>query len=144
MPPRDVALLRARLAAIVKAADRLSADAEDLHAIAYDKPAGDDVKVAGGHPHSAYLDTVGNQRARNLWRRLDTEIHALELHLVELKQATGNLLSEGASPPATRGSKLKPGELARLLGGQRRRQAAGEYTPHRTEAQPKYPGGRPI
>lgn len=140
MPPPEVQVLRARLATIEKAARGLAAQAEDLHALAYDRPARDEVKVAGGI--TAELDTIGDQRARQLWRRLEKDVQAVELLVVALKQAVGNRLSEGPSPPATRGSKLSPGEFARALVSQRQRQDAGEYTPHRTEDQPKYPGGR--
>jgi hypothetical protein len=140
MAPRDVVALRARLTGIVDAARSLAANAEDLHVLAYDQPAGDEVKVAGGVPTSVYLDTVGNHQARRLWRCLEDELEVVETGLVALRHAVANLLSAGASAPVTRGSSLRPGELPRLLRRKAQRRAAGEYTPERTEAQPKYPG----
>jgi hypothetical protein len=137
---RDVDDVRASLAAIVKAAQGLAADAEDLHAVAYDRQARDHVKVAGGD--GAGIEDIGDPQARKLWRRLVKHTENLETSTVALAKATAGLLSAGPSAPPTRGSKVAPGEFARALRHQRERQAAGEYTPRRTETQPRYPGGK--
>ncbi|MGH3476013.1 MAG: hypothetical protein ACRDQD_04160 [Nocardioidaceae bacterium] len=140
MAPREVEALRASLAAIVAAATSLARQMEDLHALAYDRQARDEVKVAGGS--GGGVDTVGDGRARDLWRRLERDVPALEVGLVALDQAAGNLLSEGPSPAQTRGSLIAPGEFARAVGRQRERAERSEYVPYRTEDQPKYPGGK--
>lgn len=142
MAHRDVDLVRARLAAIGRHAERLALQAEDLHWVAYERPAGGEAGGASGKFKSVYLDTVGNQRARLVWRHLVDELAHFEITLVALAQAAGNLLSEGASPPKTRGSLIGAADFARAVHHQRRRRDAGEYTPHRTEDQPRYPGGR--
>ncbi|MGH9281641.1 MAG: hypothetical protein ACRD0S_01755 [Acidimicrobiales bacterium] len=140
MAPREVDVLRARLEAIAGAAAALAAQIEDLHVVAYERQARDEVKVAGSA--GGGIDTVGDQRARSLWRRLDVELQAIEIGLVGLERAAGNLLCEGPSALQTRGSMVSPGEFARAVLKQRERRESGDYTPHRTEDQPNYPGAK--
>lgn len=141
MPPREVTLLAVRLDAMARASLALALQLEDLHALAYDKATRDSEKVATGGERPAGVENVGDERARDVWRRLG-RIPFLEKELLALERAAGNLLSEGASPSATRGSLISRGELSLALRRQRQRQRLGEYTPKRNEDQPDYPGGR--
>lgn len=137
MSARDVEILRARLQAIARAALRLAGELEDLHEVAYTPAVAGHDKVSGGGVSG--LETVGDPRARALWRRLD-ELRDLELAIVTLEQAVGNLLASGPSPEPTRGSLIPKREFRAALRRQRQRDARGEYTPRRNVDQPPYPG----
>lgn len=139
MAPRDVLVLRARLEDIAASATSLSRAAEDLYGIAYERGSGVDVKVSGGGGQAG-LDTVGDARAKRLWRRLEKHVKASELALRALVHGAGNLLAEGETDDRLRfGSAITAAELDALVSRQAGRRARGEYTPARTEEQPAHP-----
>ena len=138
MAHRDVDVIRARLTAIAGAAAALSKQLEDLHALAFERRVGGETKVSGGS--GGDVDTVGDQRARTLWRRLEAELRAAEVAVVALERAAGNLLTEGrAATEPMFGTSLTPAEFRRLQRARTRRLERGEYTPHRVEPQPDLP-----
>lgn len=139
MAPRDVEVLRARLAAVVAAARTLSNHLEDLHVYAYDRPAGGETKVAGGDSADDPLGG-GNQTARALWHGLEAKLKDTEVVVVGLSRAVGNLLSAGPGPEDMRGTHISKAEYKRRTKGQARRAANGDYTPRRLLDQPPYPG----
>lgn len=91
------------------------------------------------------LSDVGDPRAKTALRELDK---AAAGFLAAARQ-TRNLFLGGAGPSArSRDTYLgsdghgAQGELNQLTRAQERRRARGEYTPNRTEDQPKVPGSR--
>jgi hypothetical protein len=84
---------------------------------------------------------VGDERARDLWRRLSAHTRQVEMTLQALEWATGNLLAAGPSAEETRGSLITAEEFAHQMRGQARRRVAGEYTPARMVDQPQHPRG---
>lgn len=147
MTPREVDTVRARLADTADTAAALARHAEDLYRLAYEKnssPA--DVKVSGDTGGSengtpAGVHSVGDLRARHLWRKLERQAKASELALRAILHGTGNLFAEGEIDDRIRfGSALTPAEFDRLRARQAQRIADGDPTPVRIEEQPDHPG----
>lgn len=137
---RDVERLRWQLTAGAEAATRLCGHLEDLHSLAWERHVGDFEHVSGGADHPG-VETTGDPRARSLWARLCASAADLDT-LVPLERAVANYFTTGPSPEPTRGAIVSRGEFDRAQRAQRRRAAAGEYTPTRIEDQPGWAGGR--
>lgn len=143
MAPRDVEVLRARLEDITATAALLAKGLDDLHSLAYEQGAGSEVRVSGSAYPPPGVATVGDPRARSVWKRLETGIRAAELSLQALLHAAGNLLTEGQEDDQPRfGSALGEEEFRRLLDKQEQRRRRGEYTPAKAMPQPTYPNAR--
>lgn len=138
--PRDVERLRWQLTLGGEAATRLCQHLEDLHSLAWEKHVGDFEHVNGGAEHPG-VETVGDQQARTLWARLCATAIDLDT-LVPLERAIANYFTAGPSPEPSRGAIVSKGEFGAAVRAQRRRTAAGEYTPVRIEQQPDYGGAR--
>jgi hypothetical protein len=138
--PRDVSDLRARLEAAATTAAALAKHVEDLHSIAYERHVGDHERVSGGDAHPG-VENVGDLRARALWAQLVKHAHHVEITLLTLERAAGNLLAAGPGAEDTRGSLISSAEHAYELRKQDRNRARGEFVPARLGDQPGYPGG---
>lgn len=141
MTPREIDIVRARLADITATATALAHSAEDLYRLGYEKgSATNEVKVAGGRA-PADLGTHGDPRARHLWHKLERQARACEVALRAVLHGAGNLLAEGELDDRLRfGSAITPAEFDRLLARQAHRRSSGDYTPHRIEEQSDHPG----
>lgn len=147
--PRDVRAARDDLEDIAYKALRLAKELPDLHVLAYER------QVTGDDPHVATsrigysLDDVGKAAARDALRAITGEHNAygaaairkaLTAHLARVQgffggegadqSLRGTLLGDESGGGAQR-------ELTELLKARERREASGQYTPARTEPQPK-------
>lgn len=135
---RELEHLRGRLDQIERSARALYNHIADLHAQAWER-AGHGLEPTGRSTTSG-VDVVGDPRAQALWRSLAEEVEEAGKRLAALRAAVHHYLSAGPSPEATRGSMISKGDFRAQLRRQRQRQDAGQYTPHRIESQPNYPG----
>ncbi|HEY3144152.1 MAG TPA: hypothetical protein VGJ86_23685 [Acidimicrobiales bacterium] len=128
--------VRNRLDAARELLAMVEEEADDLHVLAYDRPAAArDAVVKGGQPDYA-LDTNGDRRARRALRALTlAAIDAVEI-LAEANHDAIRLLREGDRHRPRSRRVIEIEELAAGIDAQARRVARGEYTPIRREAQP--------
>lgn len=126
---------RNQLAATRALLDLALTQMEDLHVLAYERQAAsDDAKVAGGG-HDYALDTHGDQRVRDAYRRFSDILHATTLDLAEAAHDVLRYLS--AAGNASRGPRITSAlEHALLLEAKARRVQRGEYQPARVMPQP--------
>lgn len=136
--PRDVELLVQRLQSLGRTVEALARVAEDLHAVAYDRPANGEVPGRGRGGDADPL--TGDTFARVVFTKLFARARDADDVLLGFKATIGNLLNVGQVNGNLYGSDLHgPAELAQTIKAQRRREARGEYTPARNLPQPKYP-----
>jgi hypothetical protein len=134
---RDVTQVRYQLTLGAEAATRLCAHLDDLHSMAFLQAVTDHEHVSGSQYPPPGVETVGDLRARTLWNRLVASAVDLDT-LAPLERSIGNYFAVGPSPEPSRGALIRKGEFIDALRAQRRRHAAGEYTPTRIEDQPGY------
>lgn len=128
--------LRNRLTATRDLLTMVEQELEDLHVLAYDRPAAtEEAKVSGGTSHY-YLDTHGDQRARNAYKRLWDTLDGVCTTLDGAANNALNLLREGGTPTNQGPRTVRLGELGELIAAQARRARTADYTPHRRGPQP--------
>lgn len=134
---RDVEALVDRLRSIGRTVEALTRVAQDLHVLAYDRPASDEVAVAGGNMYPDPL--TGDGEARRVFARLAARAKEADDALLGFKATVLNMLNVGVIDDGLWGSPLSPGELARAIQAQGRRGERGEYVPAKNMPQPRYP-----
>lgn len=110
---------------------------EDLHVLSYDRPSAvEEAKVAGGSSHH-YLDTHGDQQARDAYRDLWRALDGTCIHVSERCNNALNTLRAGKSPAVRRAPRhLRLTELGEAIAAQAERTRRGEYSPVRRGPQP--------
>lgn len=151
-PPREIRVALDDLRDIVHYAERLAKLLPDLHVLAYDRPV---TSEAVRSSRSAwYLDEQGSPPAKDALRAVTAErgqagVKAARAVLA-VHVATIEALFRGPGADTTlRGTLLgdeegngAQRELTEALKAQAKREAAGEYTPARSEPQQKRVPGR--
>lgn len=129
--------LRNKLTATRALLDRVQAQLEDLHVLAYDRPTAVGARVHGGDRDWA-LDTHGDQVARQWYRHLAHQLTGSTEDLVEVLHSITSFLAVGPSPTERRdrSADVTADELRAALDAQARRRDRGDYTPASTIAQP--------
>jgi hypothetical protein len=127
--------LRNRIAGTRQLLEMLAEELDDLHLLAYERPAAkDEAHVAGGSRDYA-LDTHGDPQCRAAYRRLgDVTADACARIDASITDAL-QLLRQG-SPPTRTGRRLHLVELGEAIAAQTRRAARGDYTAVRRGPQP--------
>ena len=129
--------LRNRIAGTIELLLMAHEELEDLHVLAYDRPAAvEEAKVAGGSSHY-YLDTHGDTQAKDAYRDLSRVLDGTCTHLAERCNNALNKLRDGKTPAATRAPRhLRLLELGEAIANQAKRTRSGDYSPVRRGAQP--------
>lgn len=136
MTTRRIDTLRNTVLDTVKLLRMVYEEAEDLHVLAYDRPAAvEEAKVSGGARDYA-LDTHGDLDAKKayqeLWDRLDGTCIAMN----EASNKALNTLRAGKTPTKKGPRNLRLLELGEAIAHQAARTLAGDYTPVRRGLQP--------
>jgi len=124
--------LRHDLTRLAAAAHLVASQLADLQALAYDAAVNDRPRVSGGEVID--LHVVGDDRARTALAAIDAKTGPLLEHLTNAIR----LLHAGTDEPAPRTRRqVTKAEHIDALQAQERRRRRGEYTPTRTQPQPK-------
>jgi hypothetical protein len=124
--------LRFDLTRLAAAAHMVASQLADLEALAYDAAVTDRPRVSGGEVVD--LHVVGDERARTALAGIESKTGPLLEHLDNAIA----LLHSGTDDPIPRTRRqISKGEHVDALRAQERRRRRGEYTPTRTQAQPK-------
>ena len=127
--------LRNQLAATIDLLHMVGQELDDLHVLAYERAtAATEAKVSGGTPDYA-LDTHGDPKARDAYRRLGEVTSEACRDLAQTSHEALSLLRTGPSP-GRGGRRIQLAALGDALDAQARRIARGEYTPIRRGPQP--------
>lgn len=151
--PDDVHLLTRRLDALTRAATNIRRHLPDLHVLAYEAGRTDSEPDRGnfesrpppGWKPGHELDETNLKPNRSclLWSSISLRVAQVEAVLVGLeRQLTAHFYAGGSSPEPTRGVLIRRDEFDEQLANQRRRRAAGQYTPTPLIDQPDQPGAR--
>lgn len=134
--PARIDTLRNRVTSTVGLLLLLAEELEDLHVLAYNRPASvGEERVKGGSRDFA-LDTHGDPKARDAFRDLNrVTLDLAELATIAAHDAVKVLTAGEVSTKGTRRS-IKFAELADKIRAQAERVKRGEYTPIRRMAQP--------
>lgn len=127
---------RNQIAATVALLTQLGVELEDLHALAYDRPAAAErIKVSGGERDYA-LDTHGDPKARLVYRALGDAITNACGDIAAAAHGVSQVLrSADEDRPRTRRT-ISALEVAELIEARARRIARGEYSAVRHLPQP--------
>jgi hypothetical protein len=162
--PRELNPVLEALESIKETAPLISRAINDVSVLAYDRPVMDNAGVRSGRS-DPNLDQWGSAQAKDVLRRLTDKHHGvlrLEQDLTALHSAVYGLFTGEGADETLRGTTLgemetnpkspnygrwKQGESPRqqmdkVLKAAKRRAERGEYTPARTEEQPKAPKWR--
>lgn len=129
--------LRNQIAGTVELLEMVHEELEDLYVLAYDRPSAvDEAKVAGGSANY-YLDTHGDQRARQAYQQLARTLDGVCITLDGASYNALNLLREGPTPIRQGSRTTQLVELGEAIAARARRQQRGEYVPVRRGPQPE-------
>ena len=135
----DIRLLQRRIDSLTRSATRIRQHLADLHWLAWEKPTTDQANVK--QTRTDHTPKTGDPRALHLWSRLSIELGKVEDMLIGLeRQVTGYFYAGSSSPEPSRGSLHSFADHQQLVANQRRRRAAGQYTPAPLIDQPHHPG----
>lgn len=138
----DIVTLQRRIDHLTRAAARIRAQLEDVHASAWERPNTSQEKVR--ETKTDYVPAVGDLAppARHLWKRTERELEIAESLLIGLERSVTGFFMVSAAVEPTRGSLISGKDHDQLLANQRRRRADGQYTPTPLVDQPRNHVGR--
>lgn len=126
--------LRNRISKAMDLLQTVHDELEDLHVLAYDRPAAKErAHVHGGQADYA-LDTHGDPKARDAYRWLSELVVLVADTLIDAGQEAVGVLREGEPRQSSRRDKsadVTRAEFAEALKAQERRLQRGEYSPVR-------------
>jgi hypothetical protein len=146
--PPELAELLAKLDRIQDDAHQLALHAADIYSLAYERAVTGEQSGSSGRV-AWYLDDIGQDAAKVLWRRLRTDIHNAAVVVGSLEHTLRAIMG-GDGPSRQRGTLITHEEFQEALEAQQRRQARAadpetaaiaEYEPPRArgQLQPGYP-----
>lgn len=140
----DIDFLARCLRSLERCTARIANHIDDLHALAYEPTARNTEPDRTGfesRPPPGW--TPDTTRAQQLWETLIRVAGNSEAAIAELeRQMMAVFYTRSTSPEPTRGSLISADEHDDLLGRQRARKAAGQYTSNRIVEQPRNNVGR--